>query len=88
MRVFVVEYFCKVPRKEVFDMNVSGVSPSAAVSALDMSANADMIANVSMAASVKVLDMAQNVFENVADQLLQEMAALMTGIGQNIDVYA
>ena len=69
-------------------MNVSGVSPAAVVSALDMSANADMIANVSMAASVKVLDMAQNVFEDVADKLLQEMAALMTGIGQNIDVYA
>ena len=69
-------------------MNISGVSSAASVGALEMPASADMHASVSMAASIRVLDMAQSVYEDVAGRLLAEMAALITGLGQNIDIYA
>ena len=63
-------------------MNISGISSAASVSDYDESTN------VGMTASIKVLDMAQGVFEDVAERLIAEMAALMTGLGQNIDTYA
>ena len=67
-------------------MNISGVNPAASVSVTDLSANIDSSANVAMAASIQVLDMAQDVFSDVADRLLAEMASLLTGVGQNIDI--
>ena len=69
-------------------MNISGISPSAVIPASDVYANEDAPVNVSMAVSVQVLDMAQNVFEDIAEKLIAEMVAQMTGIGQNIDTYA
>ena len=63
-------------------MNISEISPAASISSLDR----DLPANVSMDASVRVLGMAQQVFADVAEQLIAELAA-MTGIGQNIDIY-
>ena len=63
-------------------MNISGVSPAASLSGLELSAN------MSMAASVKVLDMAQDVFAGAADKIIAEMAAAITGIGGSIDTYA
>jgi len=41
--------------------------------------------NLSAQVSAKVLDMAQNQFEEAANQLISQMAA-MTGVGQNVDV--
>ena len=69
-------------------MSISGVSSAASVSSMDMYASSDIPVNVSMAASVQVLDMAQSVFKDAADRLLAEMAALITGLGQNVDIYA
>jgi len=43
-------------------------------------------AEFQMAASVQVLDMAQNAFEDAADQLLASMTASMTGVGQSVDM--
>ena len=63
-------------------MNVSGINPVASLSGLEMPVN------ISMAASVKVLDMAQETFAQVAEQLIAEMAAAITGVGTTIDVYA
>ena len=63
-------------------MNVSGISPAASLSGLELSAN------MSMAASVKVLDMAQDVFADAAEKLLAEMAAAITGVGTVVDTYA
>ena len=49
--------------------------------------NIDM-ANTGMTASVKVLDMAQDVFEDVASMLIDSLNSIITGLGQNIDIYA
>jgi len=46
------------------------------------------LTNVNMAASMKVLDMAQDVFEDVAAELIDAMSSVITGLGQNIDTYA
>ena len=45
---------------------------------------ADVI-SASVTASIKVMDLAQNSFEDAANQLIAEMAAV-TGIGQNVDM--
>ena len=45
---------------------------------------ADVI-SASMAASVQVMDMAQQSFEDSANQLIETMAAA-TGVGQNFDI--
>jgi len=63
-------------------MNVSSVSPATpAVS------GADMI-SVSSLMSIKVLDLAQNVFKDVAEELISSMGSVIPGLGENIDVYA
>ena len=43
--------------------------------------------NMRAMASIKVLDMAQGAFEDVAEQLIASMNAAITGLGQNIDMY-
>jgi len=43
---------------------------------------------LSSSASTSVLKMANDVFANVAMQLIDSMTATMTGLGQNIDVRA
>ena len=43
--------------------------------------------NMRSIASIKVMDLAQNAFEDAAAQLIASMNA-MTGVGQNIDMYA
>ena len=58
------------------------------VSSISSAASGVYAANLSMAASLKVLDMAQSVFEDAASELIEAMSAAITGIGQNIDVYA
>ena len=63
-------------------MNISGISPAASLSGLESSAAMDV------AASVKILDMAQDVFSVAAEKLIAEMAAAMTGVGGNVDMYA
>ena len=60
-------------------MNISGISGVMPGSNLT---------NVNMAASMKVLDMAQDVFEDVAAELIDAMSSVITGLGQNIDTYA
>ena len=60
-------------------MNISGIS--GAISSAEL-------ANVNMVASLKVLDMAQDVFEDVAAELIDAMSSVITGLGQNIDIYA
>ena len=60
-------------------MNISSISSAA--SGIDA-------ANFDMMTSIKVLDMAQNAFEDAADLLLKSLTAAITGLGQNIDVYA
>ena len=63
-------------------MNISGVSSAASISSGELSAN------VGMAVSVRVLDMAQDAFSDAAEQLIAQMAAAITGIGSNVDIYA
>lgn len=57
-------------------MDIHGISGGAS--------GAEMI-NMSMMTSVKVLDMAQNAYEDAASEMLAMMAAAMTGVGQNYD---
>ena len=57
-------------------MNVSGIS--GAGRAID-------IAGAQAGAAYKVLDMAMDVFEDVAAQLIASMSEI-TGVGQNIDI--
>jgi hypothetical protein len=45
-------------------------------------------ANVAMTASIKVMDMAQDAFSEVAMQLIDTMNAMASGVGGNIDVTA
>jgi len=45
-------------------------------------------ASVGYMASLKVMSMAQNVFEEAASELIESMNAIITGLGQNIDVMA
>ena len=47
---------------------------------------ADM-ANMSMMASVQVLDMAQDVFADAAARLIEELSAVITGVGHSVDMY-
>lgn len=60
-------------------MNISGISSAAS----NMSA-----AGVQYMASLKVMGMAQDVFEDVAAELIDSLNAMITGLGQNIDIYA
>ena len=59
-------------------MNISSIS-----SAIP---NADM-SNMSLMASIQVLDMAQDVFEDAATRLIEELSAAITGVGQSVDMY-
>jgi len=52
----------------------------------DQASGADAI-YASMEASIQVMDMANTVFEDAANQLIASMAAT-TGVGQNIDMRA
>ena len=58
-------------------MDISGVASAAS----NMSA-----AGVQYMASLKVMDMAQNVMEEAAAELIDSMNAIITGLGQNIDI--
>ena len=58
-------------------MNISGVASAAS----NMNA-----AGVQYMASMKVMSMAQNVFEEVAAELIDSMNAVITGLGQHIDI--
>jgi len=60
-------------------MNISGISGAYS--------GADLV-NVNMAASIKVLDMTQDVFNDVAAELIDALSSVITGLGQNIDIYA
>lgn len=58
---------------------------------MDISAIASSASNVNSAgvgymASLKVLNMASNVFEEAAEELIDAMNAMITGLGRNIDV--
>ena len=60
-------------------MNISSVaSASSAMGA----------ASVQYMASLRVMDMAQEAFKDAAEELLAMMDAMITGLGQNIDVMA
>ena len=58
-------------------MNISGIASATS----NMSA-----AGVQYMASLKVLDMAQDVFKEAAAELIDAMDAIITGLGQNIDI--
>ena len=58
-------------------MDVSGISSGAS----NMSAT-----GVQYMASLKVMSMAQNIFEEAAAELIDAMNAMITGLGQNIDI--
>lgn len=58
-------------------MDVSGISSASS----NMSA-----AGLQYMASVKVMDMAQDVYKDAADELINEMNTIITGLGQNIDL--
>jgi hypothetical protein len=45
-------------------------------------------ASVAMTASIKVMDMADDVLEQAAAQLIAAMDAMITGVGGNIDTTA
>ena len=59
-------------------MSISGISPAS--SGVDMT-------NTRMMPSIKVLDMAQNVFEDIASMLIEAMNETIAGLGENIDIY-
>jgi len=63
-------------------MNISGIS---SIDSMVGMTGADK-SDTGMTAPMKVLDMAQDVFENIASMLIDSMS-LITGIGQNIDMY-
>ena len=58
-------------------MDISGIASSAS----NMSA-----AGVQYMASLKVMDMAQSIVEEAAAELIDSMNAMITGLGQNIDI--
>lgn len=58
-------------------MNFSGIASATS----NMSA-----AGVQYMASLKVMNMAQDVFEEVAAELIDSMNSLISGLGQNIDI--
>ena len=60
-------------------MGISGIASAA--SSMDA-------AGVQYMASLKVMNMAQDVFEEAAAELINAMNAIITGLGQNIDIYA
>ena len=64
----------------MMQMNVSSVS--GAVSGIDMAG-----AKVMATASLRVLDMAQDVFSQIAGELIDALSAVITGVGGNIDMY-
>jgi len=93
-------YFLKkeTHRERMVDMNIQGATMTAPVIPQNMGAvqapvqapEAEMSAeslNLSAAVSTQVLDMAQTQFEDSANQLLDQMAA-MTGVGQNVNMMA
>ena len=59
-------------------MNISSIS--SAIPDVNMS-------NMSMMASIQVLDMAQNVFEDAATRLIDELSAVITSVGHSVDMY-
>ena len=63
-------------------MNISGISPTDSIASIANTAKSD----VGVTAPLKVLDMAQDVFEDIASMLIESMSHI-TGIGQNIDMY-
>ena len=63
--------------KWVIDLNISSIASAA--SSLDS-------IGVKYAASLKVMEMAQDVYEEAAAELLSAMDALITGLGQYIDI--
>ena len=63
-------------------MNISGISSVDSMVDITDASKAD----TGMTAPLKVLDMAQDVFEDIASMLIDSMS-LITGIGQNIDMY-
>ena len=58
------------------------------ISSLSAATSGADLVNTKMMASVKVLDMAQDIFSEVAQELIDALTASITGIGQNIDIYA
>ena len=63
----------------MISMNISGI-PST-------TSGADLV-NVKLMASIKVMGMEQDVFKDIAGDLIDQMSSAITGLGQNIDVYA
>ena len=64
-------------------MNISGISSVDSMVGIAVSSNAD----AGMTAPLKVLDMAQDVFEDIASMLIDSLSSIVTGLGQNIDMY-
>ena len=56
------------------------------ISAITSSASNMSAAGVQYMASLKVMGMAQNVMEEAAAELIDAMNAIITGLGQNIDI--
>ena len=76
-------------------MNITSVSQAAssvsqAASSVSQAASgvsgADMV-SMRMMASVRVLDMAQDVYSDIAAELLASMSAAITGLGNVVDMY-
>ena len=61
-------------------MNISSVGSAA--SGIDMASSKAM-----MTASLRVLDMAQDAFTEAATALIDALAASITGVGGNVDMY-
>ena len=58
------------------------------ISSIASAASGVSAAGAQYVASLKVMDMAQEVFKEAAEELIGMMDALITGLGQNIDIYA
>jgi len=61
---------------QVMDMNIDSVDPGRGAHELPLG----------IAVSTRVMGMEQDAFEAAATQLINSMTAVMTGMGQNIDI--
>ena len=64
-------------------MSVTGIG--AAAPEMSMAGSAAMAAAT---VPLRVLDMSMDVFEDAANQLIEALSAIITGLGGNIDIYA
>jgi len=56
------------------------------ISSIASAANNMNAAGIQYMASLKVMNMAQDVFTDVAEELIDAMNSVITGLGQNVDI--